>query len=312
MGTASFAVPVLDRLVKNGYAVVAVVTAPDKPAGRGKKIRYSPIKDYAIENKLNILQPEKLKDASFIQMLLELKPDLQVVVAFRMLPVEVWKIPPLGTINLHASLLPQFRGAAPINHAIIQGSKTSGVTTFLIDDTIDTGQILKQSETPILENETAGELHDRLMVLGADLTLATVQELVKGTHIPIAQEALIPENETLHTAPKIFKEDCRINWDQDVHILHNFIRGLSPLPGAYTYMNFKEGNPKVLKVFSSKIINAETKSSPGSIIFTKHTLEIACSNGYLSLGEVQLEGKRKMPANDFLRGFNVDSSTGLS
>jgi len=306
MGTASFAVPALDRLLRGGYDIPAVVTAPDKPAGRGKNIRFSPVKDYALENNLMLLQPDRLKDPAFISQLLDLKPDIQVVVAFRMLPAEVWKIPPMGTINLHASLLPQFRGAAPINHAIMQGMERTGVTTFLIDEAIDTGRVLKRAETPIGADETAGELHDRLMEIGADLTLETVQEIVSGTIAPVSQDAL-EQGSILHTAPKIFKEDCRIDWNREPAQVNNFIRGLSPVPGAYTTILFKDGSIKILKVFRACINEGDTALAPGSVKAEKDSISVACKKGSLELKEVQLEGKKKMQVSEFLRGFNPEN-----
>ena len=249
MGTASFAVPPLEKLLKNGINILAVITAPDKPSGRGKKIRYSPVKSFALEHNLKLLQPTNLKDESFIKEVKSLKPDIQVVVAFRMLPEILWKIPSKGTINLHASLLPQFRGAAPINHAIIEGKKISGVTTFLIDEKIDTGRILKQVKTEIGDTDTAGELHDRLMMTGADLVLETVQDLFFGIAHPQKQDRLISKTDALSPAPKLYKEDCKINWDQKIDRVYNLIRGLSPVPCAYSTLRFKDGSKKIVKIF---------------------------------------------------------------
>ena len=310
MGTAAFAVPTLDILVKSGYDVAAVVTAPDKPAGRGKKIRHSPVKEYAMNNNLTVLQPIRLSDEAFVQRLRDLKPEIQVVVAFRMLPKAVWKIPPKGTLNLHASLLPQFRGAAPINHAIIQGSKVTGLTTFLIDKKIDTGRILKQIQTPIGESETAGELHDRLMIMGTELTLQTVRDLVSGKAKPISQDELISDEGMLLPAPKIFKADCQINWEMDTDTIFNLIRGLSPVPGAYTGLNFNDGSSKTLKVFRSEKVTVAPDLPPGAVKFGKNTFEVACKNGFIKLLEIQLEGKRKMQAFEFLRGFDTKNVIG--
>lgn len=307
MGTASFAVPTLDILLNNGFDLVAVVTAPDRPAGRGKKIRFSPVKEYALQHNLKLLQPEKLKEASFVQELKNLKPDIQVVVAFRMLPEAVWKIPPMGTLNLHASLLPQFRGAAPINHAIIRGKSMTGLTTFFIDKEIDTGRILKQTKVPIAPAETAGELHDRMMAIGARLTLETVRELLEGTIKPVSQEDLIADDEAIETAPKIYKEDCRIDWNLDIDQVHDLIRGLSPLPGAFTMLALSDGTTKTLKVYGSKKIPGAITTSPGSFRIDKNSFAVACKNGYIELTEIQLEGKRKMQVFEFLRGFNTES-----
>lgn len=311
MGTASFAVPSLDMLHSSGHEIAAVITAPDKPAGRGKKIRHSPVKAYALDHNLTLLQPESLKDPELIASLTGLKPDLSVVVAFRMLPEAVWRIPVLGTINLHASLLPQFRGAAPINHAIMQGHLKTGVTTFYIDDKIDTGNILKQAETAIGKEETAGALHDRLMDMGAKLVLATVEELLEGTLHPVPQDSLIGTDTRLLAAPKIFKEDCRISWDRDANTLYNFIRGLSPLPGAYTSLDFSDGSHKTVKIFKAHKIEGSPKPHPGTLRIEKNSLEVACKNGYLSITELQLEGKRKMHIEEFLRGFNAKSIIGM-
>ena len=291
MGTASFAVPTLEKLLQYGFDIAAVVTAPDRPAGRGKKIRYSPVKEFALSRELPLLQPVNLKDPEFAGSLERLRPDVQVVVAFRMLPEAIWQIPPLGTLNLHASLLPQFRGAAPINHALMKGVKETGVTTFMIDQQIDTGRVLKQAKTTVSETETAGELHDRLMEMGADLTVQTVSEILRGGINPVDQAVLEAECGVLFPAPKIFKSDCRINWDLAIDEVYNFIRGLSPLPGAFTELKFADGTRKTLKVYHSKKIPEKHSMSPGSVHLRNGLLEVACKDGFIQPTKMQIEGK---------------------
>lgn len=306
MGTAPFAVPSLDLLLKNNFDIVAVVTAPDRPAGRGKKVRMSPIKEFAIKMGLNVLQPEKLKDPDFIDNITRLKPHIQVVVAFRMLPRAVWSIPEMGTINLHASLLPQYRGAAPINHALFHGDKVSGVSTFMIDEKIDTGNILKQRKTGIGESETAGELHDRLMIIGAELLQETIQELISGTSSPIPQDQFISNTESIRQAPKIFRDDCRIDWDKDADTIFNLIRGLSPVPAAFTSIVLDDGSKKNLKIIRAEKDFTVHNQKPGEIQYDRTNLKVACKNTYLLLTEVQVEGKKKMDIGDFLRGFPIE------
>jgi len=305
MGTASFAVPSLKKLLDHGYQIAAVVTAPDKPAGRGRKIRYSPVKEFALENKLNILQPEKLKNESFVSHMKAINPDIQVVVAFRMLPEIIWKLPKKGTFNLHSSLLPQFRGAAPINHAIINGFSETGVTTFFIDEKIDTGQIIFREKTGISESETAGELHDRLMVLGAELVVKTVKAIEAGAVKLTPQEELIKAEDKIYPAPKIFREDCKINWEDTAADIHNFIRGLSPIPGAHSTIEFQNGNHKGIKIFRSQKTGEKAFGKPGVIRFVNSGFEVACSDGIIRILEIQLEGKRKMTTEEFLRGINT-------
>lgn len=298
MGTPEFAVPSLDKLYRAGYNIVGVITAPDKPAGRGMKIMVSPVKKYALEKKLQILQPEKLRDPGFIEKLKNLKADVQVVVAFRMLPEVVWNMPPLGTINLHGSLLPQYRGAAPINWAIINGEKETGVTTFKLQQEIDTGNILMQEKIEISEVETAGSLHDKMMNTGADILLKTIQQLEKGTLKEYSQDA-ITTHSSLHAAPKIFSETCEINWNQKSKDIYNFIRGLSPYPAAFTYLNKKK-----LKIFSATKVPGNFKEIAGSWKTDHKTfLKFATGDGFISLQEIQLEGKKRMKIEDFLRGW---------
>ncbi|MBW8685054.1 methionyl-tRNA formyltransferase [Chitinophaga rhizophila] len=296
MGTPDFAVASLDILVQNGYNVVAVITAPDKPAGRGLQLQQSAVKQYALSKNLPVLQPEKLKNPVFLEELSALKADLQVVVAFRMLPEVVWNMPPLGTINVHASLLPNYRGAAPINWAIINGEKESGVTTFKLQHEIDTGDILFNQSVAIRDDETAGELHDDLMVTGATLLLKTVAALAAGTARETPQAQIKAED--IKHAPKIFKEDCQIKWDQPVENVYNLVRGLSPYPTAWTLLNGKS-----IKIFKATREHATPSVAPGEFISDNKTyLKIAATDGYLSLTEMQMEGKKRMDVEAFLRG----------
>lgn len=303
MGTPDFAVPSLAILHEHGYDIAAVVTAPDKPAGRGRQIRVSPVKDYAMRHGLPVLQPEKLRDPAFVSRLQGLNADLFVVVAFRMLPEVVWQMPPQGTFNLHASLLPQYRGAAPINRAIMNGERETGLTTFFLQHEIDTGQILMQERIDIGENETAGELHDRLMERGAQLVLQTVKGLQDKQIQPVAQDTLIRAEEhagrELKEAPKIFKEDCRINWDSSPEQIHNQVRGLSPYPTAFTELNGKQ-----LKVYRSRMERQAHQEPPGKFITDQRTfLKVAVREGFIYLDEIQLEGKKRMDAREFLKGY---------
>ncbi|TFH28012.1 MAG: methionyl-tRNA formyltransferase [Bacteroidia bacterium] len=310
MGSPEFAVRPLQKLLETGYQVVGVITAPDRPAGRGKKIRRSAVKDFLIQHSYDIpvLQPENLKDPAFVKELQELNPDLQVVVAFRMLPRVVWSIPSLGTINLHASLLPQYRGAAPINHAIINGERETGVTTFLIDEQIDTGNILLQEPTAIDEQETAGELRDRLMEIGASLLLETVRQMSEGNLKAKSQDGYSDPMVLLKKAPKIFKEDCRIHWNLPGRDVNNLIRGLSPYPGAFTYLSRNEEEALLCKIYSATFEALPHTDPPGSIHTDgKRRLEVAVKDGVLDIQTIQLEGKRKMDARDFLAGFSFSS-----
>lgn len=302
MGTPEFAVASLDALVKAGCNIAGVVTAPDKPAGRGMKLNESAVKKYAIDRGLKILQPEKLKSPDFIKELESLNADLQVVVAFRMLPEVVWNMPPLGTINLHGSLLPQYRGAAPINWAVINGEKETGVTTFKLKHEIDTGDILLQERFAIGEDETAGEVHDRMKEIGADLLVETVKGLAEGKIIESPQSDRDSQTELKH-APKIFTETCRIDWNKSAEEIHNLVRGLSPFPGAFTYLN-----DKMLKVYRSRKEIASHDKTPGEMITDGKTyLKFTCSNGYVYMSDIQLEGKKRMNIEDFLRGYRFDA-----
>lgn len=303
MGTPAFAVASLRALHEEGYAIAAVVTAPDKPAGRGQKISCTPVKEYAISNGLPIFQPEKLRDASFINNIRDLNADMFVVVAFRMLPELLWSMPPLGTINLHASLLPQYRGAAPINHAIINGETQTGVTTFLIDEQIDTGRILLSKATDIFPADNAGTLHDRLMTLGADLLKETVAGLANKTLRPHPQ--ITEPGTILHEAPRIFPPDTFIDWHDTALSIHNKIRGLSPYPGAVTSLVSEKRSIR-LKLYESRIMDDASHPVPGRITAAdKSRLVITCGSGALEIITLQPEGRKKMTSQEFLRGYDL-------
>lgn len=300
MGTPQFAVTSLDALIKAGCNIVGVVTAPDKPAGRGQHISQSAVKQYAVMNGLKVLQPEKLKSAEFLDELRSLQADLQVVVAFRMLPEVVWNMPPKGTINLHASLLPQYRGAAPINWAIINGETESGVTTFFLKQEIDTGDILFTEKVTLTGHETAGELHNRLMHKGAGLLVKTVKGIESGRYNEHPQAQLLAGAELKH-APKIFKDDCLINWNAPAQNIYNKIRGLSPSPTAYTLLN-----QKTLKIFNAVCQLSLPAVKPGSYVTDNKTyLKFAANDGFISVTDVQLEGKKRMGIEEFLRGVKL-------
>ncbi len=311
MGTPVFAVQALEILLNSEYDIAAVVTAPDKLAGRGLKFKASEVKLFAQEKGLKLLQPDSLKNVDFVNILTELKADLFVVVAFRMLPEVVWSIPFYGTINLHASLLPQYRGAAPINWAIINGEKKTGITTFLIDHEIDTGKLLLQKELSIGNDETAGELHDRLMIEGAQLLLKTVDDLRNNKLVPVAQNEEISGIKKLNKAPKIFREDCRIDWKLSALEVFNLIRGLSPYPAAYTILRSKAGAEHHLKIFRAKLSDNFEKDIPGTIQINDRKMMFICAeDSWIELTEVQLEGKKRMSIYDFLNGFEIED--GLS
>ena len=307
MGTPEFAVGSLKALVENGYNVVGVVTAPDRPSGRGQKLHQSDVKQYAASCGLPVLQPEKLKDESFLQELKSLNADIQVIVAFRMLPEVVWKMPPMGTFNLHGSLLPLYRGAAPLNWAIINGDKETGVTSFLLKQEIDTGNILFQEKVQIGPDETLGELHDSLKIIGANLVLKTVDALADGTYVPQPQESLIIDPERLH-APKIFKENCKIDWAKPGMTINNLVRGLSPYPAAWTSFHGL-GTETGVKIFKASVEQADHQCKPGEIVSeNKKYLKIACADGFLHILDLQLAGKKRMGIAEFLRGFpNVNA-----
>lgn len=302
MGTPEFAVEILKKLHTEGVNIKAVVTAPDKPAGRGQKIHQSAVKEFAIENNLNVLQPTNLKDESFVSELKNLNADLFVVVAFRMLPTVVWKTPRLGTINLHASLLPNYRGAAPINWVLINGEKETGVTTFFIEEEIDAGKIIEQAKVNIDENEDIGSLYNRLMILGADLMYSTVQKIEKGNIEVVSQDSF--DLTTVKPAPKIFKPDCEIDFGSPVETVHNFCRGLSPYPAAWCKLyNSSKDETKTYKVFSTR--KTDIKPTGKNLSQNESGLLIPCCDFYLLVSEIQPEGKRKMTFKEFLAGNQV-------
>ncbi len=297
MGTPDFAVASLDALVQANFDIVAVVTAPDKPAGRGQKLNESAVKKYAVEKGIPVLQPDKLKNPEFLETLASYKADLQVVVAFRMLPEVVWNMPPKGTINLHGSILPQYRGAAPINHAIINGEKESGVTTFFLTHEIDTGNIILSENIRIADDETAGDLHDKLMHIGAKLLVKTLKAIETGD----ISEQPQPQSGDLKHAPKIFKDDCKIDWNNPVQKIYNLIRGLSPYPTAFTFLN-----DKTLKVFKAELEDKEPGIVAGGFLTDGKTyLKFAAKDGFIKLLDIQYEGKKRMPIEDFLRGMRL-------
>lgn len=307
MGTPEFAEYSLRRLVEEGFNIVGVVTMPDKPIGRhGSVLQSSPVKKYAVEQGIPVLQPEKLKDPEFIEQLRALGADLQIVVAFRMLPEIVWNMPRLGTFNLHASLLPQYRGAAPINWAIINGDKETGVTTFFLKHEIDTGDIIRQQRIPILPADNVGTLHDKLMELGAKLTIDTLQDILQDNINPVSQQ--VPP-EGLRPAPKIFKETCRIDWNRPATQVMDFIRGLSPYPAAWTVLRTPDGKEQDFKIFAASIIENKPMDRPGSIHCEgRKGLYVAASDSYIRLEEVQIAGKKRMPICDFLCGNTLSDS----
>jgi len=302
MGTPAFAVASLSALLQAKMNVVGVVTAPDKPAGRGMQLQQSAVKQFALAHNLPVLQPEKLKSPEFFEALKQWEPDLQVVVAFRMLPEQIWSFPTMGTLNVHGSLLPQYRGAAPINWAIINGEKETGVTTFQLQHAIDTGAILLQDRIPIAPNNTAGEIHDAMMEVGAQLLVKTLHGLFDNSIKAVPQEQVIG-NDALQHAPKIFTKDCEIDWEKPCASIHNLIRGLAPFPGAITKID-----GKIVKLFLTKVIDARPTEAPGSFITDGKTFaKIVCKDGYIGLADIQWEGKKRMPIIDFLRGYRKPS-----
>ncbi|MCW3101730.1 MAG: methionyl-tRNA formyltransferase [Bacteroidetes bacterium] len=306
MGTPEFAVASLDILVRNNYNIVGVITVPDKPAGRGQQLQQSAVKKYALEKGLHILQPEKLKAEEFLNELRALKADLQIVVAFRMLPEVVWSMPRLGTFNLHGSLLPQYRGAAPINWAVINGDTETGVSTFFLQQEIDTGKIIFREKTPIAENENAGAIHDRLMHIGASLVLKTVQAIEQNNYPQVDQSELIARGEQVKHAPKIFKEDCRISWQEKADRIHNQVRGLSPYPAAFTELISTDDKPVSMKIFEAEKEIVSHNHPVGSIFSDSKTyLKVAAEDGFIKITELQLAGKKRMPVTEFLRGFQI-------
>ena len=301
MGTPDFAVTILKHLVENKYNVVGVITAPDKPAGRGRKLNQSAVKKYAVEQNLNLLQPTNLKNEDFIKDLKALNANLQVVVAFRMLPKIVWKMPEFGTFNLHASLLPSYRGAAPIHWAIINGEEKTGVTTFFIDDKIDTGEIILQKETSIDKHETVGELHDKLMHLGANLVSETVSYIKEGTINTQKQP-----NIDIKTAPKLFPDNCKVNWNDSLDTIYNHIRGLNPFPAAWSEMN-NNGIITSIKLYANRKEETVHQDTIGKIIVTKKDIKVAVNGGYIFIDEIKVSGKKKLDSKSLLNGYSFSS-----
>lgn len=301
-GTPVFAVPSIRSLVKVGYPVVAVVTAPDKPSGRGLKVLPSPVKVFATEHGIPVLQPANMKDPAFLESLQSYNPDLQIVIAFRMMPRAVWALPRLGTFNLHASLLPQYRGAAPINWAVINGESATGLTTFLLNEDIDTGNILLRADVPVGPDETAGELHDRMMIIGSELVKRTVEGLAGGRLQEIKQEA--GSEEILRRAPKIFRADCRISWERSTLQIHNLVRGLSPYPGAFTEFKASDGSIVSLKILRAFAQLSHQTVTPGLIeVIDKDVVRIAAPDGFLVLQELQVPGRKVMNNREFISGY---------
>jgi methionyl-tRNA formyltransferase len=310
MGTPDFAVESLRVLVENDYNIVGVITMPDKPAGRGHKLQYSAVKEYALQNNLPLLQPEKLKDNTFLGQLKAWDADLQIVVAFRMLPEVVWDMPRFGTFNLHASLLPQYRGAAPINWAIINGEKETGATTFFLTHEIDTGKIILQEKIPIGKKDNAGKIHDELMKTGAHLVRKTVDMILEDKVEAIPQERIIKNEADLKPAPKIFKETCRIDWNKSVKDIYNHIRGLSPYPTAWTEMHTPNGEIIPIKIYASNIILTENEDPIGSLITDhKSGVGIAGKDGVISIEELQLPNKKRMKTEELLRGYKFQEGS---
>lgn len=299
MGTPDFAVGILDTILKNNYEIAGVITAADKPAGRGQKIKYSAVKEYALEHNLNLLQPTNLKDESFLEELKSLNANLQIVVAFRMLPKVVWEMPSLGTFNLHASLLPNYRGAAPINWAIINGETKTGVTTFFIDDKIDTGAMILSSETEIDPNENAGQLHDRLMNLGSHTVIETLELIEKGQ----VNTTIQTESADIKTAYKLNKENCKIDWNKSASEINNLIRGLSPYPASWCFFTDKDQEWNV-KIYESKIISETHRYTIGTIVSSKKELKIAVKDGFIQILNLQFPGKKKMTTAELLNGIS--------
>lgn len=308
-GTPDFAVESLKRLVDNGFHVAAVVTMPDKPAGRGHHLLQSAVKQYAVAQGLPLLQPVNLKDEEFVNELRAIGADLHIVIAFRMLPQVVWAMPPLGTFNLHASLLPKYRGAAPINWAVMNGDTETGVTTFFLKHEIDTGDIIEQRRVPIARTDNVEAVHDRLMMLGADMVLHTVQSIVDGTVTPIPQDQLLTAGEEPTPAPKIFKETCLIPWHKSAEQVYNHVRGLSPYPAAWTEWMDQDGKTYAVKIFETGEPELANNLVPGTLKTDGRRLWVACADGWLEVKSLQLAGKKRMDADAFLRGFSLDGMT---
>jgi len=309
MGTPEIAATALDIIIQNGFHVVGVVTAADKPAGRGRKIQHSPVKQFALDHALPLLQPENLKDPSFVKQLRELNPDVQVVVAFRMLPQVVWALPSMGTFNMHASLLPQYRGAAPINWAIINGETRTGVTTFFLDQQIDTGKIISFKEIDITPEDTAGTLHDKLKFLGASLVVETLDGILHKNITLIDQEEITKDLAALKKAPKIFREDCRINWSMHAPDICNLIRGLNPVPGAFTELKLDNDADFFMKIFEASPIPRQHDLLPGKLITdNKNYIHMVTPDGFLNVKMLQPAGKNRMKTAEFLRGYSFPAT----
>jgi len=308
MGTPEFAVEPLRAIIQAGYNILAVITAPDKPAGRGQKLHLSPVKEFALKNDIRILQPLSLKNPEFIDELKSLNANLQVVVAFRMLPEIVWQMPEYGTLNLHASLLPQYRGAAPINHAIMNGETETGLTTFFIEKEIDTGNIILSRKLPILPSDDAGTLHEKLRVAGGDVMLETLKLIETSNVVALSQQINSTDQSLLKQAPKIYKSDCIINWTLPCEKIHNLVRGLSPFPGAFTYLIIDNEVRKQIKIFKTSFMLIETSGSPGTIITdNKNSFSLIASNGMIIIEELKMEGKKRMKTAEFLHGVQISS-----
>ncbi len=306
MGTPDFAVASLKTLLENNYNIVGVITAPDKPAGRGRKLNQSAVKKFAVQHDLNILQPSNLKDSDFLKTLKNLHANLQIVVAFRMLPKEVWSMPEYGTFNLHASLLPEYRGAAPINWAIINGETKTGVTTFFLDEKIDTGKIILQKEIKISPTENAGQLHDKLMEVGSSLVLKTSQQIANNIISTVAQD-----KKELKSAPKLNKDNCRINWNDSLNNIYDFIRGLSPYPASWSIINNNDEEIDI-KIYQAEKVEENHNFKPGKIITSKKDLKIAVNKGFIKIIILKVSGKRKMDAISFLNGFTFSEKAYMS
>lgn len=313
MGTPDFAVEPLRRLVEDKYNVVGVVTMPDKPARRGHKLQFSPVKQYAVDNNLHVMQPEKLKAEEFVDELRSLNADLFIVVAFRMLPEVVWAMPRLGTFNLHGSLLPQYRGAAPLNWAIINGEKRTGITTFFLTHEIDTGKIIDQQVIAIEDSDNVGTIHDKLMVMGGDLVIKTVNAILWGGIKPIPQEELYASESELKPAPKIFKETCHLDFNNPTENIHNLVRGLSPYPAAWANLSAEGKEDLQMKIYETKKEICQHNEAPGTLVTDgKKFLKVATKDGYLHLLQIQVPGKKRLSIEDFLRGFRFDAEYKLS
>ena len=304
LGTPDFAVESLRRLVEGGYNIVGVITMPDKIAGRGHKMFQSPVKEYAVEHGLKLLQPVSLKDETFVEELRALRADLQIVIAFRMLPEVVWNMPPMGTFNLHASLLPKYRGAAPINWAVMNGDSETGVTTFFLKHEIDTGDIIQQKRIPISRTDNVGVIHDRLMMLGADMVIETVDAILAGEVKPIPQDELCNQGIEATPAPKIFKDTCKVDWTASAETIYNHIRGLSPYPAAWTEIE-KAGEVQSFKVFETSEPISDMHLAPGELKFDTKHLYVGCADGAIEILSMQLSGKKRMAPADFMRGFDL-------